>query len=511
MSHRTITMDMLRLLGERHMTPFYYSSERAPYMIPWTYDEVTKIGQLDTTFADEGLDLADTLDVKYLFYNAENRVREHGGAMFVYYPETGTYLYGWHGTLQGLEMFNARMNPLSTYLRGRGWAERTLFYTNDEGFGGVTGPPIPGRDINQLIYNYSQLIHCVDPGFGTFIADNAGGNWITPLEETDHFAGVMSAANQAQFSAQGSVYWGIYNRNILLRKPLAILRITGLDYFFWGWAHHIQLEAFYPQTNPWINQHRYTYAGGLDAFFISGSVVGQGFSHYTYPWPEWRRPWEEGFPTLVSSLRFEALRESIDDYELVKMLSDEAGRLPPNSPLLSTCLDLLDQAETFVAESNMGDDYRYGGSHSDMVFDGDELDALLREIGQTLVLVTATNALEVEEVTMDPAATISFVSEDGVDYELQYSTDMSNWISAGFTIRGDGGSKQILEPVGASTQKNYRVVTFCSSWYNEPTHKIRKRSSDQGDEERSQGRDRNDREAVTEQLNTLTPFFPFFK
>jgi len=382
--HRRATLDMLRFLGERHMTPFYYSSNTAPYHIPWVYDPVKKTGELDFTLSEDGLDLADTLDVKYLFYNAENRIREHGGCMYQYYPEKKDSLYGWHGTELGRDMFYARMNPLAEYLRKRGWAERTLFYTNDEGFGRKTGPPLEGRDANELIAEYSRLIHEVDPGFKTFTADNAGGNWISPLKETDHFVGVMSKANQERFRAQGSVYWGIYNRNILLRKPLGIPRITGLDYYLRGWAHHFQLEAFHESTNPWINQNRYSHSGSKNGFFIVGGVVGQGFSHYVYPWPEWRSPWKEGLPTLVSSLRFEALRESIDDYEYMKMLSDTAGRLPADSPLRQRCAALLERAKAFVAKSNMGDDYRYGGSHSNMVVDGDELDALLRDIGRAI-------------------------------------------------------------------------------------------------------------------------------
>ena len=57
---------------------------------------------------------------------------------------------------------------------------------------------------------------------------------------------------------------------------------------------------------------------------------------------------------------------------------------PAGSPLHLRCLNLLEEAKTFVAKSNLGDDYRYGGSHSVFQFDGDELDNLMREIGRAL-------------------------------------------------------------------------------------------------------------------------------
>ena len=98
-------------------------------------------------------------------------------------------------------------------------------------------------------------------------------------------------------------------------------RIAGVDSYLRGWAHLYQLEAFYASTNPWINQYRHTRTGDKNGFFIAGGVVGQGFSHYVYPWPEWLCPWKEDLPALVSSLRLEALREAIDDYEYMKMLS----------------------------------------------------------------------------------------------------------------------------------------------------------------------------------------------
>lgn len=384
MSYRRITLDMFRLLGERHITPFYYSSSAAPYKIPWTYTESTKAGVLDFSYADESLSHLEDLDVKYLFYNAENRVREHGGCMTAFVTGTHKRLYGWHGTDLGREMFAARMQPLAGYLHKQGWADRALFYTNDEAFGHTTGPPIPGRSHNELITEYSRMIHATHSGFQTFTADNAGSRWIEPLSETDHFVGVMSESNQQRFRAQGSKYWGLYNRYTLLTRPLGNARIVGLDCYLRGWDHHFQLHALNAATNPWINQHRYSRSGSKNGFFIVGGNVGQGFSHHIYPWPEWRKPWSEGLPSIVSSLRIEALRESIDDYEYMRLLDATIEHLPVNSAAHARCVRLREQVVRLVARANTGDDYRYGGSHSVFLFNGRELDDLIREVGRVV-------------------------------------------------------------------------------------------------------------------------------
>jgi len=139
-----------------------------------------------------------------------------------------------------------------------------------------------------------------------------------------------------------------------------------------------------PQSSVGISAvFRYSHAGSKNSFFITGGGW-QGFSHLVYPWPAWRQPWNKRLPAFVSSLRIEALRESIDDYEYMQILTDTAGRQPAGSPFHQRCLNLLEEAKTFAAKSNLGDDYRYGGSHSVFQFDGNELNNLMRKIGRAL-------------------------------------------------------------------------------------------------------------------------------
>ena len=281
-------------------------------------------------------------------------------------------------------MFYARVRPINEYLKKKGWSKRAVFYTNDEGFGNQTGPPYEGRDIDRLILQYSQMVHEVNPDFITFTADNASGNWPEPLSDSDAFAGRMSVNNAERFRQQGSEWWGLYNRMVLLTKPLTVPRVVGLDCYFRGWSHHFQLAMFYSPMNPWINPRRYNRVGDKNGFFVAGGDVGDGFSHMAYPWPPWREPLPGGTPTLLSSLRLEALRESIDDYEYVKMLVDAAEKLPRGDPLRVRCGALKKRLSAFVTTSNVGDDYRYGGAHGTFLFDGHALDALLRETARTI-------------------------------------------------------------------------------------------------------------------------------
>jgi len=75
----------------------------------------------------------------------------------------------------------------------------------------------------------------------------------------------------------------------------------------------------------------------------------------------------------------------------------------------------------------------------------------------SLELLPPPYPVDVNTVSVDPAVSFWFDSEDGVDYEFQYTDNQTDWIAAGL-IRGDGGPKQVIDPADASSsQRNYRM------------------------------------------------------
>ncbi len=380
MPHRQTVMDIARLFGERHITPFYYSQAQCPYATPWSYDTETATLSMDFALMDEALALFGDLDIKYLFLGSEYRVRLVNGGAIYFSTFDGDTRYGWHGTERGREMFTAWLKANHEHLRETGWSDRTLLYTNDESWGKRTAD---GRESNAITTEYSRLVRETAPGFGTFVADNAGGNWLPPLAHTDHFTGIMSKGNRERFEKQGGVHWGLYNRPSHLGNPVGVSRIIGLDSAFRGWSHYFFWDVTDWKQDPWINPRYYIRAGTKNDFFVSGASR-DGYAILVYPWPHWRSAWKPGRPTVCSSIRLEALRESAEDYEYLKMLSDKSESLPAGSDRKRACSELLERARKLVAESNLGDDYKYGGSWSIFIVDSEALLDLHRNMGRVL-------------------------------------------------------------------------------------------------------------------------------
>ena len=75
------------------------------------------------------------------------------------------------------------------------------------------------------------------------------------------------------------------------------------------------------------------------------------------------------------------------------------------------------------------------------------------------VLDVSPSSVEVTAVTVEDTTGLEFLSDPGIDYRLQYSTEVvvSNWTDAGYTITGDGGLRYAFDPAGFDTNKTYRL------------------------------------------------------
>jgi len=83
-------------------------------------------------------------------------------------------------------------------------------------------------------------------------------------------------------------------------------------------------------------------------------------------------------------------------------------------------------------------------------------------ISEMQFFAVPTTPVAFTNVTVDPAIRLDFASDDGQDYRLEFTTSPTNlvWQDAGFTIRGDGGTRLALDPAVMDSQKTYRITPF---------------------------------------------------
>ena len=62
-------------------------------------------------------------------------------------------------------------------------------------------------------------------------------------------------------------------------------------------------------------------------------------------------------------------------------------------------------------------------------------------------------------ITVSDETGFRFDSQDGVNYDLQWSSNMVDWISKDFTIHGKGGTVTTFDPGGFDSNRHYRIVT----------------------------------------------------
>jgi hypothetical protein len=76
-------------------------------------------------------------------------------------------------------------------------------------------------------------------------------------------------------------------------------------------------------------------------------------------------------------------------------------------------------------------------------------------------LIRIATPIDFDEIELtNDVMGLSFDSELGEFYRLEYTTDMTNWNEAGFVVEGDGTARVMFDPAGQSTTRQYRVVSF---------------------------------------------------
>ena len=102
-----------------------------------------------------------------------------------------------------------------------------------------------------------------------------------------------------------------------------------------------------------------------------------------YPFPAWELTDAGDEPLYVSSLRLEALRQSVEDYEYLRILAQAGETRPDDTQANGQTGDLLRRMEALITSSAAND----RTMHAQGVFyllDGREYYELRREIGRAI-------------------------------------------------------------------------------------------------------------------------------
>ena len=202
-------------------------------------------------------------------------------------------------TLAGKEFLPQFLPALENHLREKGWLEKTVFHIADE----PSNHNIIGwRDASQFVHKYAPSLRRMDAIETTHCFDRLE-IWVPKL---DHLATCYDAFKRAQ--NQGYELWfytvGIFQKGSYPNKtvdvPLIESRILhwlnyrfGLKgYLHWGF-------------NSWTD----------DPFTAPGKHRGDGWHVY---------PKKDG---LINSLRWEQMRNGIQDYEYLWMLEDKISKI----------------------------------------------------------------------------------------------------------------------------------------------------------------------------------------
>jgi len=81
--------------------------------------------------------------------------------------------------------------------------------------------------------------------------------------------------------------------------------------------------------------------------------------------------------------------------------------------------------------------------------------------GTALQLTLPDTGQEQPELTVvDNVAAVyfDFDSALGMEYSVESSTNLADWVFTGLIVTGDGGTMSVLEPTGTDTDKSYRLA-----------------------------------------------------
>ena len=365
-------LSLARFFLRRGVTPFYYYQDGSFYPTPWRYQPGSGTAVFDFAIFDRNAKRLDGLRPRHFFFGSEWRTGwGHAG----YIRDGSTYgMKSEHSAYNDQPLSSALHRAwcagIRAHLKERGLDSAACMYITDE----------PHGNVEAVTAQKAAVLKEAFPELLTFAAGSGIGKWRDYFEYTDIFSGAMDPGNRKRYADAGGTSWGPYNRPMFIAMPLAIARVVGLDSWVRGYPAYFHYAVASHRQDSRVNPKRLSYdqlgrsasdptprsatAGGVypRLTYLDGYLMAEGFDALVYPWPE-----DEPMPSgttraFASSMRFEALVQSVNDYEYMRILADLASQSPEGSKTRSRFNALRGEVESLLRDSCLG-----GGTEHNVV------------------------------------------------------------------------------------------------------------------------------------------------
>ena len=238
---------------------------------------------------------------------------------------------GGRASIRGKEFLPEFLPALVAHLRAKGWLDKTVFHICDEP---SDHNVMAWREASEYVHRFGPELHRID-AIETPHCLGALEVWVPKL---DHLATWQAAYEEAQ--RQGHEVWfytvGIYQGGSLLNKTVDVPLIeTRLMHWL---NYRYQLPGYlHWGFNAWTD----------DPIRAPGLHRGDGWHVY---------PKKEG---LLNSIRWEQMRNGLQDYECLWLLEDRISRLKANLPKRAAALIDARQRSLEICEEVIADYYHH--------------------------------------------------------------------------------------------------------------------------------------------------------
>jgi len=372
-------------VAQKWMIPSLTGGPFGANAIPWTYDPQTRMANLDFTRFDKNAEiLLNKIGVDFISIGAWNSGWKKVAPIYTY-PTLSQWPSGW-GTVykdspgriskkldtpEGLQMMEDYSRALGKHLEEKGWLDKVGIYIFDEP---------KSVEVNKAILETAKAIRRGHPQL-KMLGAGYGFEWREYFDYIDVFTGQISPEVRAKMKEINKRYFGIYNQSI---DFLAIPRALALYGWSDGWDGYYHHETttdqdlwINPEPPAWRNRYEPKYAAGpAENWMLVGSSI------YHWPEDELKEPLPAGKSRAwASSLRIEALRESSEDAEYLKILKDLSDKSPADSKIRERFDELNAKVKAWVNKGKIELDHN---RYYNYRLDGKELQKIRRELCEAI-------------------------------------------------------------------------------------------------------------------------------
>ena len=385
-------------LGADPWGPFYRHPDVVRLTSPWHYDPATKTASFDFSIFDRQAQALLDAGAKWLSVGERLMSNWRKAGWIGDWKDDRLRWGGWKGrptnhrhpldSPEGLDMLRAWGNGMGAHLKEKGWHDKAYVYIVDEAKNEMA------RRVTAKVAETLAELPTPVRTWGLSYCHS----WL-PFH--DHISAIGSSGFAddkvvARLRERGGEYWGSYNRPHLVGYPLAVPRLIGPQSYFFGVGRYT-LWSSWRTVGGWVNAHAYGILGNSKSGYPSGTFIAHerwnyGLGTLNVPWPA-GEPLPEGKTrAFAPTIRFEALRESVEDYEYFLALGKIAKGGSAEDASARDAQNLLDRADRLIRQSARAGYIKDPRLTSHSIYDIDEpaYQDLRGEMGRLISRVRST-------------------------------------------------------------------------------------------------------------------------